>query len=215
MDQGLCEPHSLAITFGEMAYEAGRHFSQRAFLEDPFQRSSYLLFGNTFDTCHKFEIRTYRHMGVNRRIFGEVAYPFTHLAGLGLNIKVLHLNGPLVSWHKTSDDSHRSGLACSVGPKKPQNFPSLNGKGDILNGAQVTVVLCQTRYLYHKIFSLSALLLFVKKKRPRLRFNPGKVIKIMGFFSFSASHWLDNIGESNILVELLHRWDWGHEDTRP
>ena len=109
-------------------------------------RSSSLLMRSllqAFDLGDELEVPVDGHVGIERRILGQVADAALHLERLLEDVEAGDLGGAGSGGQEAGQDAHGGRLAGAVAAQKAQDFALGNVEGDVVERDEVSVTLGQ------------------------------------------------------------------------
>ena len=93
VNDGLRQPHSLAIAFGEFAQKLVLHIRHKAAVTHIVDALFKLRAGKALELAHKAQIFDRLHFRIERRGFGQIADSLFDLEGLFENIEACNRGG--------------------------------------------------------------------------------------------------------------------------
>ena len=111
--------------------------------------------GHALDFGYKAQIGVYRHIVVERRLFGQIADALAHLHRFFDDVETSDFGFALRRRQITGKYAHRRGLARAIRPEETEDDALVNIEGHILHGDDISVVFGQFAYFNHRNFLLS------------------------------------------------------------
>ena len=125
VNQRLRQADALSIALGELAANSMRHVGEAANLEHVLERGFDLRARDVAQLRDEAQIGLDAHVGIERRIFRQVADLAARLERLRENIESVDQHGARGRRHIAGDDAHRGGLAGAVGAEKAEDRTAL------------------------------------------------------------------------------------------
>ena len=142
--QGGGNAHTLAIALGQVADQPLLHVFQTGAAGgalDAFQAGC--LGADAFELRHKHQILPHRHVGVQRRLLGQIPDAGFCFPGFLHDVVTVDPDSAAGGGQISGDDVHGGGLAGAVGPQQTVNAAIFHGEADVIHRAVVAVALCQ------------------------------------------------------------------------
>src|SRR5579863_206900 len=150
MNQGLGEPDALAIALGELPADAMSHLGEAADVDHVSGGVLDLGAADAAQLGDEFQIALDAHIGIERRVFRQVADQAAGFERIGEDVEAVDEHGAGSRRHKAGDDAHRGGFAGAVGSEKAQNLAAFGAKGDPFDGEEIAVGLAQVLDVDHR-----------------------------------------------------------------
>ena len=115
--------------------------AQPAALERSIDRVFSLGTRHVLQLCDVIEIASHRHLGVNRRGFGQVAHGSASGQRIAENVVPRDRSAAFRGRNEAGEDPHGRGLTRAVRPEEPHHLAGAHRERDIVQGEQVTVPL--------------------------------------------------------------------------
>ena len=139
VNQRLRQADALSIALRELSANPMRHVSEAANLEHVLERGFDLRARDVAQFRDEPQIGLDAHVGIERRIFRQVADFAASLERLRKNIESVNQHGARSRRHVAGDDAHRGGLAGAVGAEKAEDGTALGFERYVFNRDKVAV----------------------------------------------------------------------------
>src|SRR6266404_262650 len=149
VDEGLREADALAKAFREVAEEPVADGREAAELHDAVDGVLDRGFRHALDAGDEAQVRLGRHVGVERRVLGQVADPPPHLGALGEDVEPRDLRGAARRRLKAGEDAHRRRLPGAVRAEEAEDLPLRRAEAHVADGDDVAVALREIPHLKH------------------------------------------------------------------
>src|SRR5690348_11371511 len=143
---GLGQADALSISLRKLSANPMAHVRETADLERAFNRVVELGTAKAAQLRHEAQVRLHAHVGIERRILGQIPYTAARLERLGEDVESVNQYGALGRGHEPGDDAHRSGFAGAIGPQKTEDRTLLGLERDIAHGNEIAITLGQVLY---------------------------------------------------------------------
>ena len=149
-EESLGEADALPLSLGEIADHAVEELRAARLDGDALDLALALLAGNTLDGSDETQIGPRGHVGVDGRIFRQVADPLLHLDGILEDVEPAHLRLAARRRQDSGEDAHGRRLAGAVGAEETEDLARLHLEADVVDRLQLPVALHQVLDFNHE-----------------------------------------------------------------
>ena len=116
MNDSLCQPHALPVTFRKLADQFIADVAHCAALSHFAHPAGNIGAGDTLQPADEREVFGNLHFRVKRRRFGQIADALLHFVGILEDVVSSYSGGARGGWEEAGQHPHSGGFAGAVGP---------------------------------------------------------------------------------------------------
>ena len=151
VNQRLCEAHPLAKALGQLADRLADHVSEARLVDDSSDAGLKVAAHQAAHFSREVEILQHQHLGVERRVFRQVADGLSNRDGVFEDVRPGDSCGAPGGCDEARQDLHRRGLPGTVGPEEADDLATIDFESGIAERSDRAVVLGQVTRLDHHI----------------------------------------------------------------
>ena len=137
VDHSLCQSHALTVAFGECAYFLAQFWFETCELYHLVDALAAVL--DFVDVSYEAQELVDVHLGVERVVFGQIAYAGADLLWLVEDAVAAYFHFAFRRRDEAGDDFHQSGLAGTVWSQQSYYFASVDGEAYAVEGTLAAV----------------------------------------------------------------------------
>ena len=133
VNQCLGDSYALLIAAGEALDELVALVFEAGFFDGVLDAAFRVYRRHIFYARDEIEIGVHGHVGIERRIFWEIADAAADFDRIGVDIEAGDACGAAGGGHEARQDAHRGGFPGAVGTEKTEDFALIYFEGDMID----------------------------------------------------------------------------------
>ena len=142
----FCQPHSLAVTFGQVLDQSVSHIRNLYHIHDFFYHVRFFVLWDFFEISHKFHVFQNGHVEIERRLFRQITDTFLCFLRLFQNIVSVYSDSSFRGCNVSCYHVHRSGFTRTVRAEESIDFALLYCERKVVNRCMITISFDQIIY---------------------------------------------------------------------